>query len=108
MIVEVCILVVFFFFFSSNVFYLVNKKFHTQMEDVLMFTAIVHKRLTSIPPGLGASDFLPEEQRLYDKISSDLFQQLSRISSFKKQFSDLQQRKLKRTLQTGILDLIII
>jgi hypothetical protein len=71
------------------------------MEDVLMFTAIIHKRLTSLPPGLEVADFLPEEQELYDKVSSGLFKQLNRISDMKTKFANLQQRKLRRTMQTG-------
>jgi len=82
-----------------------NKKFHMQMEDVLMFTAIIHKRLTSLPPGLEVADFLPEEQELYDSVSSDLFQQLARISAAKQQFAKLQERKLRRTMQTVNPDL---
>lgn len=71
------------------------------MEDVLMFTAIIHKRITALPPGLEVADFLPEEQQLYDRVSSDLFTQLARISAAKQQFAKLQERKLRRTMQTG-------
>jgi len=81
------------------------KRFHTQMEDVLMYTAIIHKNLTSLPPGLEVADFLPEERELYDSVSSGLFKELSRISELKNKFANLQQRKLRRTMQTVHPDL---
>jgi hypothetical protein len=72
------------------------------MEETLYQTAVLHKRLTSLPPGLEVIDFLPNERELYDQVSQDLFTQLSLISQIKNKYAETQQKKLKKTFKIGM------
>ena len=72
------------------------------MDEVLLFTAILHKRLTcSVAPGLDVNDFPKKERELYSEVSSELFRQLARISDIKNKFNNYQQKKLKTTMRIG-------
>jgi hypothetical protein len=78
------------------------------MEETLYLTAVLHKRLTSLPPGLEVVDFLPDERELYDRVSQELFTQLTTISSIKNKYADIQQRKLKKTFKIGMYQFITL
>lgn len=76
-----------------------SNRIEGEIEATLRTAAIVHKRLTALPPGLEVADFKPEERELYNSVSSKLFAELNRISEIKSRFAEQQTSKLHKTMR---------
>lgn len=70
-----------------------------EIDNTLRQAAIVHKRLSALPPGIELEDFQPEERDLYNNISTRFFSQLNRIAEVKNRFGDQQRQKLFKTMR---------
>ena len=70
-----------------------------EIDKTLRQAAIVHKRLSALPPGIELEDFQPEERDLYNNISTRFFSQLNRIAEVKNRFGDQQRQKLFKTMR---------
>ena len=78
-----------------------SKKIEKEIEETLKLAAIIHKRVTTLPPGLDVNDFRPAEKDLYDSVSRELFTQLANINTIKTKYSDQQSKKLHKAMRIG-------
>lgn len=85
-----------------------SNRIEGEIEATLRTAAIVHKRLTALPPGLEVADFKPEERELYNSVSSKLFAELNRISEIKSRFAEQQTSKLHKTMRIRAFLLLLL
>jgi len=78
---------------------MIQKKIEKEIEETLSLGAVIHKRVTTLPPGLDVNDFRPAEKDLYDSVSRELFTQLANINLIKNKFSDQQSKKLHKAMR---------